>query len=49
MGEIGYCVKCRAKVEMKDIERIRMSNGKPALKGKCSNCGTEVYKILPGK
>jgi len=41
-----YCVKCKAKREMKDAERVTMKNGKPALKGKCSVCGTTINTIL---
>ena len=43
----GYCVKCRAKREMNDTERVTMKNGKNAMKGKCSACGTGIFKILP--
>lgn len=43
----GYCVKCKAKREIKDSERITMKNGKPALKGTCPTCGTGMFKILP--
>jgi len=49
MAEQGYCVKCRSKVDIKDAAEVKMKNGKPALKGKCSNCGTTVFKILPAK
>ena len=41
-----YCVKCKAKREMKDAERVTMKNGKPALKGKCAVCGTTINTIL---
>ena len=49
---IGYCVKCREKREMKDVEHVTMNSkgggpGRPAAKGKCSTCGTGMYKILP--
>jgi len=44
---ICYCVKCRAKVEMKQVEYVTMKNGRPAAKGKCANCQTGVFKILP--
>ncbi len=47
--ETAYCVKCRAKQEMKDTQKVEMKNGKPAMKGKCSKCGTGMYKILPKK
>jgi len=50
-GTIGYCVKCKAKQEMTDEEQVEMpaKGGKtrPALKGKCSACGTGMFKILP--
>jgi len=42
----GYCVKCKTKREMVKTERVRMKNGRPAMKGKCSVCGTGMYKIL---
>ena len=47
MAEIGYCVKCKAKREMKNEAKVTMKNGRPAMKGKCSVCGTGMYKILP--
>lgn len=49
MAETGYCVKCKAKQEMKDAEQVTMKNGRPAMKGKCTSCGTGMYKILPLK
>lgn len=49
----GYCVKCRAKREMKNTEEVEMKGrGKTkrrAMKGECSVCGTGMYKILPSK
>ncbi|MCK4978923.1 MAG: hypothetical protein KAS62_00935 [Candidatus Delongbacteria bacterium] len=44
--EMGYCVKCRDKREIKDAKQVKMKNGRPALKGKCSICGTGMYRIL---
>jgi len=49
MAEQAYCVKCKAKVDMKDEQKVQMKNGRPAMKGVCSKCGTGVYKILPNK
>jgi hypothetical protein len=49
MAEIAYCVKCKAKNEMNDGEKVTMKNGRPAMKGKCSKCGTGMYKILSSK
>ena len=40
-----YCVKCRAKRDDPNAEKVTMKNGKPALKGKCPVCGTGMYKI----
>lgn len=48
----GYCVKCRAKREMKDAKEVAMKGGKGdrrAMKGVCTKCGTGMYKILPKK
>jgi hypothetical protein len=41
----AYCVKCKAKREVKSPTKITMKNGKPALKGICPVCGTNVFKI----
>ncbi|MEE8537505.1 MAG: DUF5679 domain-containing protein [Acidobacteriota bacterium] len=45
--DMGYCVKCKAKREMKETKQVTMKNGRPALQGKCPECGTGMYKILP--
>jgi hypothetical protein len=49
MAEKGYCVKCKAKQEMKDQQEVTMKNGRSAMKGKCPACGTGMYKILGKK
>ena len=49
MAEVAYCVKCKAKKDMKNSKQVTMKNGRPALKGECSACGTGMYKILPSK
>ncbi len=41
----AYCVKCRAKKEMKDAKAITMKNGKPATQGVCPTCGTKMFRI----
>ena len=43
---IGYCMKCKSKQTMKDSEKITMKNGRKAMKGKCSICGTGMFRIL---
>ncbi len=42
----GYCVKCKAKSVMADAKEVTMKNGRKAMKGKCTKCGTGMYKIL---
>ena len=42
----GYCLKCKTKKEMKDTSEITMKNGRKAMKGKCPDCGTGMFKIL---
>jgi hypothetical protein len=43
---IGYCVKCRERVDLDKEEKYEMKNGKKAIKGVCSKCGTSVFVIL---
>ena len=45
----AYCVKCRAKKEMKSAKAITMKNGKPATQGVCPSCGTKMFKIGAAK
>lgn len=45
----GYCMSCRAKVEMKEpfrteVKGARKTNFKV---GKCATCGKDVWKIVP--
>ncbi|MDE1825569.1 MAG: hypothetical protein KGH77_04370 [Candidatus Micrarchaeota archaeon] len=41
----AYCMKCKAKREMKDMKEVTMKNGKPAKSGTCPVCGTKMFKI----
>jgi Zn finger protein HypA/HybF involved in hydrogenase expression len=41
----AYCVKCKAKREMKDPQEVTMKNKKKAKKGTCPECGTTMFKI----
>ena len=45
----GYCVKCKAKKEMKDAKEVTMKNGRKAMKGKCPTCTTNMFCILGNK
>ncbi|MCX6012140.1 MAG: DUF5679 domain-containing protein [Chloroflexi bacterium] len=42
---VAYCMKCRAKKDMKNAVKITMKNGKPATQGVCPSCGTKMYRI----
>ncbi|MGQ9782218.1 MAG: DUF5679 domain-containing protein [Nitrososphaeria archaeon] len=41
----GFCVKCKAKREMKDLTQVTLKNGKPAIKGVCVVCGTKMFVV----
>ncbi len=45
----AYCVKCKAKKEMVEAQEVEMKNGRKAMKGKCPDCGTSMFKILGKK
>ena len=45
----GYCVKCKSKKEMKNEEKVTLKNERQAVKGKCPDCGTSMFKILGKK
>jgi len=42
----AYCVKCKAKRDMKDGQETTMKNGRLAMKGVCPECGTGMFKIM---
>jgi len=41
----AYCVKCKAKREIKNPKQVTMRNGRKATNGICPKCGTGVYRI----
>ncbi len=41
----AYCMKCRAKRDIKDPKAITFKNGRPATQGVCPVCGTKVFRI----
>jgi len=50
MATEAYCVKCKAKSQMKDEKQVEM-NGKggtkrSAMTGTCVKCGTKMFKIM---
>jgi uncharacterized Zn finger protein (UPF0148 family) len=42
----AYCVKEKAKREMSSPREVTFKNGRKALQGTCSSCGTKLFKIL---
>jgi hypothetical protein len=45
MATQGYCVKCKAKVDMKDPKESLTKRGTKIAKGKCPDCGTTVCRM----
>lgn len=41
----AYCMRCKAKREMKNPESMTMKNGRPATRGVCPVCGTKMFRI----
>lgn len=48
MSEMGRCMKCKSTQKMDNFKKVTMKNGRPAAKGNCHVCGTNMYKILSG-
>ncbi|MFZ2098267.1 MAG: type I DNA topoisomerase [Anaerolineales bacterium] len=41
----AYCVKCRTKREMTDPKPVFTTNGTPATRGVCPECGTTLFRM----
>ena len=41
----AYCVKCKTKQKIANPKQTTMKNGRPAIRGICSVCGTNVFRI----
>jgi ssDNA-binding Zn-finger/Zn-ribbon topoisomerase 1 len=41
----AYCVKYKAKKEIKDPQEVTLKNGRKAMKGKCPDCDTSMFRI----
>lgn len=46
---MARCMKCRKQVAAVSTETVTLKNGMAAVKGKCPDCGTTVFKILGKK
>lgn len=42
----AYCMKCKKTMEMAEEKETTMKNGRKAMKGKCSKCGTGMFRIM---
>ncbi len=50
MSEVmAYCVKEKAQKPMKDAHEVTLKNGKHAMQGGCSSCGTKMVKFISAK
>lgn len=49
----AYCVKCKAKKEIKDAKEVTLKGKggteRRAATGVCPDCGTKMFKFLPKK
>lgn len=45
----GYCVKCKAKREMKDEKQVTTANHRQMMKGICTVCNTKMNVIMKSK
>jgi RNase P subunit RPR2 len=41
----AFCVKCKAKREIKNPKQVTLRNGRPAVQGTCPQCGTKIFRI----
>ncbi len=46
---LAYCVKEKTKKPMRDAQEVTLKNGKRALQGVCSSCGTKMLKFVSSK
>ncbi|HEY0754635.1 MAG TPA: alpha/beta fold hydrolase [Ktedonobacteraceae bacterium] len=42
---IAYCVKCKQRRKMLNAHKVIMKNGRPAMRGACSVCGSGINRI----
>ncbi len=40
-----YCLKCKAKREIKNPVTVIQKNGKPGTQGTCPTCGSKLFKM----
>ena len=40
-----YCFKCRGKTANQSVEEVVLKNGRPAVTGQCTVCGTRKFRM----
>ena len=43
---VGYCMKCKKKREMQNIQEVKNKKGLRMAKGSCPICNTNMCRIL---
>lgn len=43
---LAYCARCRAKRPIQDPEPTATSDGRPALRGTCPECGAKMFRFV---
>jgi len=44
-----YCFKCKKKTPTNNPHMVTLSNGRHAINGTCSNCGTKKFQFVSEK
>jgi hypothetical protein len=42
----AYCMKCKKMQDMDGGKEVTMKNGRKAMKGTCTKCGTGMFRIM---
>ncbi len=40
-----YCFKCRSKTDTLEAQEVVLKNGRPAVTGQCTVCGTKKFRM----
>ena len=40
-----YCFKCRSKTDTVEAQEVVLKNGRPAVTGPCTVCGTKKFRM----
>jgi hypothetical protein len=42
----AYCVSCKAEREMVGAKKVKLKNGRYAMKDKCKSCGIKMFRFV---